>query len=63
MRRGWGTKQLSQKRAASALASLLTGCTEERLASFTASGLASAYNVPLPRVETMLASARQGRLL
>lgn len=46
-----------------ALTGLLYGCTDERLASFTASGLASAYNVPLARVEAMLASARQGRLL
>jgi hypothetical protein len=54
---------LSQKRAASALTSLLTGCTDERLSTFTASGLASQYNVPLAEVEAMLANARQGRLL
>lgn len=54
---------LPQNRAVSALASLLHGCTDERLASFTGASLASSYNVPLERAEAMLAAARQGRLL
>jgi hypothetical protein len=55
------TSQLSSKRAAAALAQLLSGCTSERLASFTAAGLAATHNVPLSRAEAMLAAARQGR--
>lgn len=62
-RRGWGSKSISQTRAATALTQLLCGCTPERLASFTAAGLAGSYNVPLPQVEAMLAKARQGTLL
>lgn len=54
---------ISKKCATSALASLLHGCTDERLASFTGAGLASSYNVPLDRAQEMLAQARQGRLL
>jgi hypothetical protein len=57
------TSQLSSKRAAAVLAQLLSGCTSERLASFTAAGLAGSYNVPVAKAEVMLAAARQGRLV
>lgn len=54
---------ISQKRAQTALISLLHGCTDERLASFTAASLSGSYNVPVERAEQLLAQARQGRLL
>lgn len=54
---------VSKKCAATALVSLLHGCTDERLASFTAASLAASYNVPLERAAEMLAAARQGRML
>jgi hypothetical protein len=57
------TSSLSSKRAKAALQQLLTGCREERLAGFTAAGLASSYNVPVAEAEKMLARARQGRML
>jgi hypothetical protein len=58
-----GSSQLSKPKAESALTMLLTGCTKERLASFTAQGLAGSYNVPLATAERLLMSARQGWLL
>lgn len=61
--RGWGSKTLSQKRAVTALTQLLCGCRREKLAEFTAQGLASSYNVPLATAEAMLARAQQGRML
>jgi hypothetical protein len=63
MRPGRGTKQLSRKRATGALAMLLSGCTQERLAGFTAASLASSYNVPLAKAAELLDRARQGRLV
>lgn len=42
---------------------LLTGCTKERLASFTPAALAASYNVPITTAEQMLSRARQGNLL
>ena len=63
MPRGGGTRQLSQRRAVAALTALLCGCKPEKLAEFTAGGLARAYNVPLPRCEELLARARQRGLL
>lgn len=54
---------ITQKSAVTALFSLLHGCTDERLASFTAASLAGSYNVSLDRAAEMLAAARQGRLL
>lgn len=63
-RRGGGSSaQISAKRAKSALVMLLTGCTRERLASFTPESLASSYNVPLADCQQLLARARQGTLL
>lgn len=58
-----GTSKLSRKRSKAALAMLLTGCRPERLAEFTATSLAAAYNVPADKAAEMLASARQGRLV
>lgn len=60
--RTYGTRQLSQKRAAAALTQLLYGCAPERLAGFTAQGLAGSYNVTLATAETMLAAARRERV-
>ena len=60
-RRSYGTKQITQKRAAAALTQLLYGCTDERLAGFTAQGLAGSYNVPLATAEQMLTAARRTR--
>jgi hypothetical protein len=56
------TSHLSQRRAAAALSMLLSGCTAERLAGFTAAGLASTHNVKLGEAERMLDAARRGRL-
>jgi hypothetical protein len=60
-RRSYGSKQISQKRATAALSILLYGCTAERLAGFTAAGLAGSYNVPLATAEQMLSAARKVR--
>ncbi len=40
---------------------LLSGCTDERLAGFTAAGLSASYGVAADRVETLLADARRRR--
>lgn len=61
--RSYPKANLSSRRARAALQMLLTGCAPERLAGFTAAGLSAAYNVPAKTVETMLAAARQGRML
>lgn len=53
--------QLSQKKAELALTMLLYGCTVERLGGFTAGGLATSYNVPVVRAETLLVDARRRR--
>jgi hypothetical protein len=58
----WGTKQLSRKRAESAVVMLLTGCKPERLAGFTPASLAASYNITIERAEELLTRARQGRL-
>lgn len=57
----FGSANLSRKKAELALSGLLYGCTEERLAGFTAQGLAASYNVPLPRAQVMLDEARRRR--
>jgi hypothetical protein len=57
------TSQLSSKRAKAALQQLLCACRDDRLAGFTAAGLAGSYNVPIAEAERMLAQARQGRLV
>lgn len=54
-------RNLSRKQAESALTHLLYFCTEDRLAGFTAESLAASYNVPVARVEAMLADARGRR--
>lgn len=54
---------VSQKRAEAALIMLLTGCRRDRLANFTADGLAKSYNVSFATAERMLNAARQGTLL
>jgi hypothetical protein len=60
MRRA-GTKHVSRKSADVALSLLLTGCTDERLAGFTAERLVSAYNVKLETAQRKLADARMRR--
>lgn len=52
---------LSPNRAKAAVAMLLSGCTAERLAGFTAQSLAASYNVPVEYAAGMLAGARKGR--
>jgi hypothetical protein len=61
MTRSYGSKQISGKRATSALTQLLYGCTDERLQGFTAASLAGSYNVPLATAERMLDGARLAR--
>lgn len=63
MARSYPKASLSQKRATAALSMLLSGCKDERLASFSAAGLSAAYNVPVATVERMLAAARLARNL
>jgi hypothetical protein len=58
-----GSKQLSRKRATAALSQLLCSCTAERLAEFTAAGLAATHNVTVDKADEMLSRARQGRLV
>lgn len=58
---GYPKRRVSRPKAETTLALLLSGCTPERLAGFTAQGLAASYNVPLPRVEAMLADVRRRR--
>jgi hypothetical protein len=53
--------RISSKRAQSALCSLLSGCTDERLAGFTAASLAASYNVSLETAERMLVGVRKAR--
>jgi len=53
---------ISAKRARSALVMLLSGCTEERLAGFTAAQLAGSTRVPFAEVEELLEAAKKGRL-
>jgi len=55
--------QISAKGARAQLVQLLHGCTKERLASFTAAGLARSWNVPEATAAELLAKARQGRLV
>jgi hypothetical protein len=60
-RRSYPNAKLSRPRATAALSMLLSGCTIERLAGFTAAGLAASYNVPAATAERMLVAARRGR--
>jgi dihydrodipicolinate synthase/N-acetylneuraminate lyase len=55
------TTKLSAKCAKAALAQLLSGCRDDRLAGFTAAGLSGSYNVSPAEAEKMLAAARSGR--
>jgi len=52
---------ISAKRAKQALCQLLYGCTPERLAGFTAEGLAASYRVPIGEVAGLLQRAKKGR--
>jgi hypothetical protein len=60
-RRSYPNARLSAKRATGALTSLLYGCTAERLAGFTAAGLAKSWNVSVDVAERMLVAARLER--
>ena len=53
--------RISAKQAKQGLTQLLYGCTEERLAGFTAQGLAASWRVPIAEVEDLLKRARAGR--
>lgn len=53
--------RISKKASNAQLVQLLYGCTDERLAGFTAAGLAGSYNVPVATAESMLCDARRGR--
>jgi hypothetical protein len=55
--------RISRRSADMQLTLLLTGCTAERLAGFTAASLAASYRVPLAVAEKKLAAAREGRRL
>jgi len=52
---------ISAKGAKQALTQLLYGCTPERLAGFTAEGLARSYRVPIGEVAGLLERARRAR--
>lgn len=54
-------KQITQQAARTQLASLLSGCTDERLAAFTVGGLARIHRVPEREIEYELTIARQRR--
>jgi hypothetical protein len=54
--------RISKRSADMQLTLLLTGCTAERLAGFTAAALAASYRVPLAIAEKKLTAAREGRL-
>lgn len=55
-------KQLSALAAKNQLLALLTGCTDERLASFTADSLCRMYRVPEREIEYHLTIERQNRV-
>jgi hypothetical protein len=61
MSAGYPNAHLSQKKAEMALTMLLFGCTAERLAGFTAASLAGSYRVALPKIEQLLADAKERR--
>ncbi|WP_447724594.1 hypothetical protein [Sphingomonas koreensis] len=54
-------KQLSCLAAKNQLLALLTGCTDERLASFTVDGLCRMYRVQEREIEYHLTIERQNR--
>jgi hypothetical protein len=60
-KRSYPNARLSAKRATAALTNLLYGCTAERLAGFTAAGLAKSWNVSVATAERMLVAARSER--
>lgn len=55
--------RISAKQAKQALTQLLYGCTPERLAGFTAQGLAASWNVPITEVAEQLERAKKARLV
>ncbi len=60
-RTGYGREPLSAVASKNHLLSLLTGCTDERLAGFTVDGLCRMYDVPEKQVEYHLTIERQNR--
>lgn len=56
-------KQLSVASARSQLSQLLAGCTDEKLAGFTADSLAKMYRVKMTDIEAMLHTARTARAI
>lgn len=57
----FGRDPLSAVASKNHLLSLLTGCTDERLAGFTVDGLCRMYDVPEKQVEYHLTIERQNR--
>lgn len=54
-------KRISAAAAKAQLAMMLCNCRDDRLASFTAQGLACQYRVRLGDIETMLDNERERR--
>lgn len=61
LRKSYGTKTMTGKKAEQALAALLLGCRDEMLARHTAEGLAGSYKVPVARCAAMLEAERRRR--
>lgn len=59
--RSYGAGPPSRQSAETTLVSLLYGCTDERLAGFSAESLSASYAVPLARATALLAEARRLR--
>jgi hypothetical protein len=60
-RTGYGREPLSAVASLNHLLALLTGCTDERLATFTVEGLCRMYDVEEKLVEYQLTIERQNR--
>lgn len=56
-------KQMSVAGARSQLSQLLAGCTDDRLASFTADGLGKMFRIKPAEIEAMLFTARTARTI
>jgi hypothetical protein len=61
MKRAYPAQHISRKSAVSSLTRLLAFCTLERLAGFTAAGLAAMFNVSREVAGEMLERARARR--
>lgn len=59
--RRYGSKAITRKNAAAALAMMLSAVKPENLETFTAEQLAGCWNVPVGKIAEMLAEARARR--